>query len=813
MNILLQLFEEPPCNLWRHSSVIVGNDVKFFPLCILFFVMSSGVTPLQAQPDFWREASGGFPIGDATSLALSSTGDIFVGSNAGIYRSTDDGNSWKRLTREQTRSIAVHPEGTVYASWCSDIKCGLYKSTDNGTTWEAVDPGNSNAPVDAIAIREDGLVVLASNQWVYQSTDDGTTWSGQQVVIGDETITSLGVAPGFVFAGVTDFSNPSGYATLRRSTDDGASWTVFSPEWSLDAINAITRHPNGDAFVATNLGIRISTNGGASWSLVTGFDYPVTAIAVNPAGYVFAGTGDRSSATSTGGGIFRSTNLGGTWVQANTGISNSNIYSLAVNVNGTLYAGSSRSGVFRSPDAGATWLSINRSIFTTGVTAFTGLAGGGICAATSGDGVFISYDNGDTWDQHTNGLPSAFLNTVHQSADGIVFAGLNSKTDGIARSSDEGISWSSSSAGLAADRVLSFTSKAGGIVIAGLGDGVARSTNNGAGWEAGGSGPSGFVRTLLTMSNGTIVAGSEGGVHMSTDNGVSWTGLNSGLTNTLVRALVFDHDNNWFAGTGGGVFRSTDNGLSWFPANSGIPTFEIIALGVAASNDLFASTDSGVFHTTNQGSAWEPLNAGLPTLNPKFISVLCFGTNPKGYLFTGLSGAFFSSNPEVYRSTASLWITQQYNVAEGWNMVSLPLLVENDSVKVVFPTALSDAFEFSGTYIPRKRLGNGPGYWVKFSEAQITPVTGTPIVADTIAVNEGWNIIGSVASAIDTAAVIDIPDGTVTSPYYAFENGYSIRSTIEPGRAYWVKCSQAGNLVLISAGQARGGQLHNGAGK
>lgn len=769
--------------------------------------------PLQAQTNFWRESSGGFPIGDVTSLTLSPDGYIFAGTSSGIYRSTDDGGTWSRLTHEQTRSVATHPEGSVYASWCNDTQCGFYKSTNDGIDWEAIDPGNSNATVDAIAIRDDGLIVIASNQSVYRSTDDGENWSGQQVVIGDEFISCLGVAPGLVFAGVTDLSVPNGYATLRRSIDDGDTWTVFSPEWSLDAINAITRHPKGNAFAATDLGIRRSTDSGVSWALTTGFNYPVTALAVNPAGYLFAATGDRSSPTSPGNGVFRSTNQGETWIQMSTGITNLNNYALAVNVNGTLYAGTSRSGVFRSPNGGATWISINRSIFAQGVTGFAALAGGGLCASTSGDGIFISNDNGNTWDQYTNGLPSTFLNTVHQSVDGMVFAGFNSKTDGIARSSDGGVSWTSSSTSLIADRVLSFASKPGGILIAGLGDGVARSTNNGDSWSAGGTGPSSFVRSLRATSAGEIVAASEGGIHVSIDDGVTWDPRNSGLTNTSVRTLAVDQENVWFAGTGGGVFRSTDNGSNWQPANNGIPTLQIIALGVAVNNDIFAGTDSGVFRTTDKGNTWEPLNAGLPDLNPKFISVLCFGSNSEGYLFTGLSGAFFSSKPEVYRSVNPLILTLQYEIAEGWNMLSLPLAVPNDSVRALFPNAASDAFEFTGTYIPKKRFDRGPGYWVKFSATKTVPVTGEPNSLDTITVTAGWNLIGSIASAVDTAAVMDIPDGTIVSPFYAFDNGYSIRSIIDPGRAYWVKCSQPGMLVLGPAGQARSSPLNITTGK
>ena len=71
------------------------------------------------------------------------------------------------------------------------------------------------------------------------------------------------------------------------------------------------------------------------------------------------------------------------------------------------------------------------------------------------------------------------------------------------------------------------------------------------------SGPSGgFVVTLAINSSDAIFAGTNGGVFHSTNNGDTWTKINSGLTNTSVRALAINSNGDIFAGTdGGGVFR------------------------------------------------------------------------------------------------------------------------------------------------------------------------------------------------------------------------------------------------------------------
>ena len=73
-------------------------------------------------------------------------------------------------------------------------------------------------------------------------------------------------------------------------------------------------------------------------------------------------------------------------------------------------------------------------------------------------------------------------------------------------------------------------------------------------------------------STQTVYAGAKAGtgltsgVFKTTTGGSTWTLMNSGLTTTDVRALVFDASPmlSLYAGTnGGGVFKSTDGGKSW----------------------------------------------------------------------------------------------------------------------------------------------------------------------------------------------------------------------------------------------------------
>lgn len=145
-------------------------------------------------------------------------------------------------------------------------------------------------------------------------------------------------------------------------------------------------------------------------------------------------------------------------------------------------------------------------------------------------------------------------------------------------------------------------------------------------------------------------------------------------------------------------------------------------------------------------------------------------------------------------------VTNHYAVNNGWNMASLPLTVSDPRKTVVYPTANSSAFAFDQTagYVVRDTLNYGEGYWLKFPSPQNIPLTGYPILRDTINVTGGWNLMGSISQPVQVSAVL--PIGTfIQSPFYGFTlTGYTPADTLVPGLGYWVKVNQDGQLVIGS---------------
>ena len=101
-----------------------------------------------------------------------------------------------------------------------------------------------------------------------------------------------------------------------------------------------------------NGGVYKSTNSGGSWSAAsTSLTVNwVSALAINP------GTPATLYAGTYGGGVFKSTDGGGSWSAANTGLTNHWVNALVIDPTtpATLYAGTN-GGVYKSTNSGGNW--------------------------------------------------------------------------------------------------------------------------------------------------------------------------------------------------------------------------------------------------------------------------------------------------------------------------------------------------------------------------------------------------------------------------------------------------------------------------
>ena len=143
-------------------------------------------------------------------------------------------------------------------------------------------------------------------------------------------------------------------------------------------------------------------------------------------------------------------------------------------------------------------------------------------------------------------------------------------------------------------------------------------------------------------------------------------------------------------------------------------------------------------------------------------------------------------------------VTVNFFTRNGWNMVSVPLTLYDYRKDIVFGTAISYAFAYwgGGGYFISNVLQNGFGYWLKFSSVQYIGWSACAISTDTVLVNPGWNMIGSISTPLATSSITSDPGGMITSEFFGYTGRYQTVDTIQPWIGYWVKVNQPGKLIL-----------------
>jgi hypothetical protein len=144
-------------------------------------------------------------------------------------------------------------------------------------------------------------------------------------------------------------------------------------------------------------------------------------------------------------------------------------------------------------------------------------------------------------------------------------------------------------------------------------------------------------------------------------------------------------------------------------------------------------------------------------------------------------------------------VTLSVPVEEKWNMVSVPLQVDDRAIAFLFPAAVSQAFVFaSGTYTAVDSASTNAGMWLKFGTGDTVEFNGYARHADTIALAEGWNLVGTLSSPVSVVETATLPPAARISDFFGYSGGYLRADTLYPGRGYWMKSAETGSLILRS---------------
>ena len=135
---------------------------------------------------------------------------------------------------------------------------------------------------------------------------------------------------------------------------------------------------------------------------------------------------------------------------------------------------------------------------------------------------------------------------------------------------------------------------------------------------------------------------------------------------------------------------------------------------------------------------------------------------------------------------------------EGWNMVGLPILVEDTDYLTLFPEAYTGAlYSYNNSYQLETILTPGTGYWLRLASGGITSFSGQPINELALPLTEGWNLISGISSQVDVNVLYN--SGIIaTGAIYGYDGSYTSAETIDPGMGYWMRALNDGEITLSS---------------
>jgi len=168
--------------------------------------------------------------------------------------------------------------------------------------------------------------------------------------------------------------------------------------------------------------------------------------------------------------------------------------------------------------------------------------------------------------------------------------------------------------------------------------------------------------------------------------------------------------------------------------------------------------------------------------------------------------SFWSDNRtgdyQIYMSSTGMANIESITVTnlQGWNLVGLPVEVENSSGITLYPESIEGTlYSFSGGYNLETNLSPGEGYWLRFNYAGSTTIAGAPMDELTISLNEGWNLISGITQPVYESDIQDSDGIIISGTLYSFApEGYTNSEILVPGKGYWIRANNSGTIILIS---------------
>jgi len=589
-----------------------------------------------------------------------------LGYGDGVYKSTDDGKSWKNMGLKDSRQIGgividprnsdivfVAAEGSV---WGPGGDRGLYKTTDGGQNWKKVIDISENTGINNVIYdpRNPDIMYATSEQRrrhvytkigggpesaVYKSVDGGETWNKimkglPSVDIGGMGIDISPVNPDIIYLIVEAAEDKGGFF---KTTNRGATWNKQSDyHASGQYYNEIYCDPkNVDKIFSMDTYTRVSTDGGKTWERLGNKNRHVDdhALWINPENtnhFIIGGDGGIYETFDNGEHFAFKENLPVTQFYRTAVDDDYPFY----NVYGGTQDNNSMGGPSQTLSSDGI---VNSDWFVTnGGDGFWGAIDPvepNIVYAEAQYGNMVRYDkaNGEAIDIRPE--PGKGELTYKWNWDTpLIISPHNHKRIYVAanfvfRSEDRGDSWTRISDDLTTQTDRNQFPVMGKFWST---DAVAKDKSTSL-W--------GTIISLAEspLKENLLYAGTDDGLIQVSEDAKTWrkisefpgvpeyTYVSDILPSKFDENVVFASFNNIkrddFKPY---LLKSTDKGKSWSSIAGNLPdrhTVLSVEQDFISPDLLFAGTEFGIFFTTNGGKNWTQLKSGIPTINVKDIAI------------------------------------------------------------------------------------------------------------------------------------------------------------------------------------------------
>lgn len=508
-------------------------------------------------------------------------------SFTGFFSSGDFGASWTRRGPADNGPNGINlcvvdasdPRTLYVYGIDSNFVNTTWKSTDGGQTLQIFSSLPACAAGGKVVSVPGTLYVFAGPQCAYASTDGGSTF--RQLAPPPAPFGGFDVSPDgskiFVDEADASFQDIGTF----RSTDGGASFTPVSGVPFGYASLAFDPTDPSRIYLSDGL-LRVSTDGGQTFALLPASNdprfpgpFPVGEIGVDSRGSVYL---------STLAGPFRTDDRGRTFRSIRNGFQASSVQDLAFDSGGKLLVGVFHTEtLFRQIGGGLNFESIGNPRIDVNGFNNDGVSVAGspedskiLLVATDGQGIFRTEDGGQSWTRAAvAGGARSFSNSRMIFPTGsrvyVAFPGPTFFGGGLYRSDDAGGSFAPVSSlpfgAIAVDPrnpdVL-YAGTYGGF------DGLFKSTDGGVTLQDLGQ-PGIYSALAVDRRDPKVIYAGErfGQVIRSRDGGLTFSPASSGLTGAGVHGLAQDTDGTLFVWLrGGGLFASRDGAASWQPVDT-----------------------------------------------------------------------------------------------------------------------------------------------------------------------------------------------------------------------------------------------------